>query len=94
MSQKIKITRKPGSVRGGVTVKAVEDQAQLLVTGRLDRAATEAAQLGMYLPAELRERIELLQLGGGISGAIIGLLAFALDEVEARRLSLRVDLGG
>ena len=65
------------------------------VRGRMDRQACHAEkQIALNLPQALRDRIEALQDGGGINGAMVGLIHFALDELERRRQTLRVDLGG
>lgn len=83
----------PGKIAGGLAWTADKGGPAITVAGRMDRAALEATQVGIALPAELRTRVELLQEGGGINGALVGLLHFALDEIERQGVRLKIDLG-
>lgn len=84
----------PGQIEGGISYITEEGGPAIRVRGRMDRQAADANQVSLTLPRELRERIEALQDGGGINGAMVGLIHFALDELERRQQTLRVDLGG
>jgi len=91
-------TNKPhvdGRIEGGVGYLVEPGGPAIRVRGRMDRQACHAEkQIALNLPQALRDRIEALQDGGGINGAMVGLIHFALDELERRRQTLRVDLGG
>lgn len=86
---------KPGRLASGQAYTATAgDGAGVIVAGRMDREAAEAQQWNLMVPAELRARIELLVEGGSLTGAVTGLLHYALDKIEQDKIKLRVHLGG
>lgn len=62
----------------------------LRVLGRLDRLGHLAMQTAFYLPEDVRERIEARRVEGAFSSALVGLLVFALDEIERQGVDLAV----
>lgn len=85
---------KKGQIEGGLRWEATAaERPRILVSGRMDRAALDAKVTAVTIPAELRARVELLLAGGGINGALVGLLHYALDEIERQKEELQVHLG-
>jgi len=79
---------------GGVSYVIERGGPAIRVLGRMDRKACGAEQVALNLPSALRDRIEALQDGGGINGAMVGLIHYALDQIEREQQTLRIDLGG
>ncbi|MCX8016502.1 MAG: hypothetical protein N2690_01170 [Rhodocyclaceae bacterium] len=80
---------------GGVSYVIERGGPAIRVLGRMDRKACGAdKQVALNLPTALRDRIEALQDGGGINGAMVGLIHYALDQIEREQQTLRIDLGG
>ena len=85
----------PGKIAGGLSYQVTPGaRPAIMSTGRMDRPALEATQIGLMMPAEIRTRIELLLEGGGIGGAVNGLLLYALDRLEEEKGILKISLGG
>lgn len=62
-------------------------RGRLVVIGRQSRAAAAAKATGLYLPGDLRRRIEAIHRGGGINGALVALIQLGLDVIERDRLT-------
>jgi len=58
----------------------LKDGAGISVASRISRK--DAQNILLPLPAQTRQRIEALLEGGALSGAVVGLVMFALDELE------------
>lgn len=96
--ERVKPTQKKlasGVIEGGVSYVIERGGPAIRVLGRMDRKACGAdKQVALNLPTALRDRIEALQDGGGINGAMVGLIHYALDQIEREQQTLRIDLDG
>lgn len=76
------VTAKAATVRGPAPAIHVE--------GQLNRISHLAFQTSIYIPQDLRERIEDRLASGALSTAIIGLCVFALDQLDKGGKDLQI----
>ena len=67
---------------GGLTYKTGAGDGTVTVSGRLSRKGAHAVLV--QLPPEVNERLNQAVEGGAVSAAAIGLIIYALDELQKR----------
>lgn len=60
------------------------------VSGRIPRRETH--QMLVPLPLDVKSRLETLIEGGSVSGAMVGLIVYALDQIEATEQRMIVNM--
>lgn len=66
---------------------------EIMVHGRLDRLSHWAFQTSIYIPQDVRERVERRLVQGSFSVALIGLVVYALDELDRTDSNLLIQTG-
>lgn len=66
---------------------------EIMVHGRLDRLSHWAFQTSIYIPQDVRERVEGRLVQGSFSVALIGLVVWALDELDRTNANLLIKTG-
>lgn len=74
---------------GVLTYKTGNGDGTVTVSGRLSRKGAHA--MLVQLPPEVNERLNQAVEGGAISAAAIGLIIFALDELQKRNERLIIN---
>lgn len=74
---------------GGLTYKTGAGDGTVTVSGRLSRKGAHA--MLVQLPPEVNERLNQAVEGGAVSAAAIGLIIFALDELQKRNERLIIN---
>lgn len=62
----------------------------IVVDGVMSRTSHFAFQTSLYIPQDVRERVEARLDKGSLSTAMVGLLVFALDVLDASKSDLRI----
>ena len=83
-----------GSINGGLKWTTVPGGPAITVAGQMNRKALAVTPVALALPEELKKRMLDMVEGGGTNGALVGLIHFALDEIERQKVRLRVQLNG
>lgn len=70
----------PAAEETGTTYVLKDGAVAVTVSARISRKG--AHQMLIPLPPQLKDRLDQAVEGGSMSGAIVGLVTFALDELE------------